>query len=90
MQNGHAFPMKTSRTIVKEGVLVGFECTKSDLYRVWTDDEQEHEGEKTNELVLEKYAIADYVEIKPWRWYMGRWVILLMLSHQKKLPLNGF
>lgn len=54
----------------REGVLVGFECTKSDVYRVWTD-EQDHEGEKTNELVLEEYAIADYVEIKPWRWYMG-------------------
>lgn len=55
----------------REGVLVGFECTKSDVYRVWMNDEQDHKGKKTNEIVLEKYAIADYVEIKPWRWYKG-------------------
>lgn len=53
------------------GVLVGLECTKSDVYRVWTDDEEDHEGEKTDELVRKEYAIADYVEIKPWRDYMG-------------------
>lgn len=54
----------------REGILVGLECTKSDVYRVWTDNEQDREGEKTKEFVLEEYAIADYVEIKPWRWYM--------------------
>ena len=47
----------------REGVLVGFECTKSDVYRVWMNDEQDHKGKKTNEIVLEKYAIADYVEL---------------------------
>ncbi len=55
----------------RDGVLVGLECTKSDMYRVWTDNEQEHEGERTDEIVLDEYAIADYVEIRPWRWYMG-------------------
>lgn len=55
----------------REGVLVGFECTKSDVYRVWRNDEQDYKGKKTNELVLAEYAIADYIEIKPWRWYRG-------------------
>lgn len=55
----------------REGVLVGLECTKSDVYRVWTDDEEDHEGEKTDELVLDEYSIADYVEIKPWCNYTG-------------------
>lgn len=54
-----------------EGVLVGFECTKSDVYRVWTKNKKDHEDKKTNEILLEEYAIADYVEIKPWRWYKG-------------------
>ena len=55
----------------RECVLVGLECTKSDVYRVWTDDEEDHEGEKTDELVLDEYSIADYVEIKPWCNYTG-------------------
>ncbi len=55
----------------REGVLVGLECTKSDVYQVWTDDEQDHEGEKLNHLLLEEYAIADYVGIKPWKSYAG-------------------
>ncbi len=54
----------------REGVLVGFECTKSDVHRLWTDDEQNHKGEKTKELVLEEYSVADYVGIKPWRSYV--------------------
>lgn len=55
----------------RDGILVGMECTKSDMYQVWTDDEQDHEGEKTYELIDEEYAIADYVEIKPWTYYRG-------------------
>ena len=34
----------------RDGVLVGLECTQSDVYRVWTDDEQDHEGEKNKRI----------------------------------------
>lgn len=54
----------------REGVLVGLECTKSDLYQVWTDDEENHEGEKLDALINKDYAIADYIELKPWRFYI--------------------
>ena len=55
----------------REGVFVGLECTESDISRVWADDERGYEGEKLKELIDTEYAIADYVEIKPWYRYAG-------------------
>ena len=54
----------------REGVLVGLECTKHDLYQIWTDDEEEHEGEKKHDLITGEYSIADYIELKPWEFYI--------------------
>lgn len=70
MQNGRVFHSKTFRIIAMESLLVwnvpnqmciGFGRMMSRITR----------AKKINELVLAEYAIADYVEIKPWRWYMG-------------------
>lgn len=38
---------------------------------MWTDDEQDHEGEQTDILIAEEYDIADYVIIQPWKSYTG-------------------
>lgn len=57
--------------ISREGVLVGLDCTRRDWYQAWTDGQQDHEGEKTSALVREEYAIADFIKIKPWRYYSG-------------------
>ncbi len=54
----------------REGVLIGLECMQPDLYQVFSDDEKDHEGEKLNALLADTYSIADYVEIKPWRFYI--------------------
>lgn len=55
----------------REGIIVGMVCTRSDLYQVWTDDEQDHEGEKTYALVSKEYEIADFVLIQRWKNYTG-------------------
>ena len=54
----------------RENVFVGLECTRNDLYQVWTDDEQDHEGEKTDALISKEYDIADFVIIQPWKYYV--------------------
>ena len=53
----------------RESVLVGYECTESDVHRVWARGGQNYGGKKADELVLEEYAAADYVEIRPWHQY---------------------
>lgn len=55
----------------RESVLVGYECTESDVHRVWARGGQNYGGKKADELVLEEYAAADYVEIRPWHQYKG-------------------
>ena len=52
-----------------DGILVGIVCTKEDVCQQWTSTEETCDREKWNRLVLSEYAIADYVEIRPWRFY---------------------
>lgn len=53
-----------------EGVVVGLECTVLDLYQLVPEDKEPCENKKLKDLILKEFAIADYVEIKPWQAYM--------------------
>ena len=50
-----------------DGILVGITCTKEDICRTWMDDAKACDSEKLKDMILSEYAIADYVEIRPWR-----------------------
>lgn len=52
-----------------DGIFVGITCTKEDICRTWTDDEEVCDSEKLKGIIQSEYAIADYVEIRPWRFY---------------------
>ena len=50
----------------RQGILVGIKCTEKDVHSVC--QAKEHD-ERIQELVGQEYAMADYVEIYPYRWY---------------------
>lgn len=52
-----------------DGILVGITCTKEDICRTRMDDAKACDSEKLKDMIQSEYAIADYVEIRPWRFY---------------------